>query len=170
MPPFAPRDPFQEKVLPLQSSYCGIPTSQYPRSARLHSARRFRLPTMMSGSPRFLGNPCVRAPLSDPGRVSAPDLRALPRSRCIDVAFRTYEGVGLHEKDPFRGSITRLAHPLSTLRSHGCPCTPLRPRKTRFRLAVNLVRLGLSPSGCYVRFPFCSPTSLPPHPGLPGAP
>jgi hypothetical protein len=165
VPPLLHRIPFG-KGSPASLLLCSTPTSQHPRFARLRFARRFRLPTKMSGSPRFLGNPCVRATLSDPGGVSAPDLRALPRSRCFDVAFRAYDDVGLRENDPFRGSITRLTHPLSTLRSHGYPCTSLRPRKTRFRLVVNLVRLGLAPSGCYVRFQFCSPTSRPPHPSF----
>jgi hypothetical protein len=62
---------------------------------------------------------------------------------------------------PSRGSM----HLLSTLRGHGCPCTALRPRKTRCRLVGHPCRSGLSPAGCSVRFP--SPaTCLPPHPGL----
>lgn len=36
--------------------------------------------------------------------------------RRLDAAFRPYESVGSH-KELFRGSITRPAHPLSTLRS-----------------------------------------------------
>jgi hypothetical protein len=45
----------------------------------------------------------------------------------------------LSELDTFRGSMTRLWHSLSTLRSLGHPT----PRKTRFRLLAKLYRTGL---------------------------
>jgi len=45
----------------------GTPTSRRPCSARLRSARQFHLSVEASGSPRFLGNPCVHALVSDPG-------------------------------------------------------------------------------------------------------
>lgn len=44
----------------------------------------------------------------------------------------------------FRGSITRLPHSLSTLRSFPSrPQAVVQPRKTRFRLVANLCRVGL---------------------------
>ncbi len=43
----------------------------------------------------------------------------------------------------FRCSITRSAHSLSTLHSAGCPML----RKTRYRLAATLGRVGLAPTG-----------------------
>ena len=78
-------------------------------------------------SPRFLGSPCPHALLSDPGGATAPWSH-----RYCRVAFRHPDDVGLHEREPFRGSITRPTGSLSTLRSHGHP----RPRKTHFRLVT----------------------------------
>jgi hypothetical protein len=47
----------------------------------------------------------------------------------------------------FRGPIPQPTRSLSTLRGHGRPCTSLRPRKTRFRLAVLPWPDGLQPAG-----------------------
>lgn len=44
---------------------------------------------------------------------------------------------------PFRGSITRPSHSLSTLRNFPLPAGIVRPRKTRFRLLARLYRAGL---------------------------
>jgi len=64
----------------------------------------------------------------------------------------------------FRGSIARLGHSLSTLRSEGRPS----PRKTRFRLPARLCRAGfVHPQGSDERFP--SFESLPPFLSFPGA-
>jgi hypothetical protein len=90
--------------------------------------------------------------------------RAEPRNWRSDVAFRQKTRRRPPSLRGFRGSITRPMHPLSTLRSHGRPCTSSRPRKTRCRLVGQPCRSGLSPAGCFVRFP--SPTWLPPHPGF----
>jgi hypothetical protein len=71
-----------------------------------------------TGPPRFLGNPCGRVLLSDPGGIAS----ARPFRR-RDVAFRRFKNVGSHEDITFRGSITRPTHSLSTLRSPGRPGT-----------------------------------------------
>jgi len=71
-----------------------------------------------TGPPRFLENPCGRVLLSDPGGIAS--ARPLRRR---DAAFRRFKNVGSHEDITFRGSITRPAHSLSTLRSPGRPGT-----------------------------------------------
>ena len=52
------------------------------------------------------------------------------------------------ESVSFRGSITQPVNTLCTLRSY----SHLQPRNTRFRLAVNLCRAGISPTGSLVKF------------------
>ena len=84
-------------------------------------------------SPRFLGNPCLRAPLSDPGGISPSGL-----SRRFDVAFRVLNHVGSRD-NRFRGSITQPTGSLSTLN----PSDHSKEPKTRFRMAASLVRAGL---------------------------
>jgi len=84
--------------------------SPRPRSARLRFARRFHLPVEATGPPRFLGDPRVHAPLSDPGGTAASGHsgRALPSGRC-DGAFRCSNGVGSHELTDF-GAVSRGLH------------------------------------------------------------
>lgn len=69
-----------------------------------------------TGPPRFLGNPSLRAVLSDPGDWWLPSLY--------------FHEVGVADESFFRGSIARPACSLSTLRgtSH-----LVAARKTRFR-------------------------------------
>ena len=64
----------------------------------------------------------------------------------------------------FRGSITRLALSLSTLRGMGCPTAA---RKTRFRLVAGLCRAGLSPAGSALKGFSDGYVIRPPFPGLP---
>ena len=105
-------------------------------------ARGFRLP----GDPSFRvlcgggrasqvpGEPqCVHALLSDPGGTSAPG--HLGASVLPSAIFKT----SAPTTRTFRGSITRPAHSLSTLRHHGLPCQ----RKTRFQPLAKLCRAGL---------------------------
>jgi len=71
-----------------------------------------------TGSPTFLGNPaCALALLSDPGRTDGIRPVAMPRRGPHGVHGR---GSCMYS---FRGSITRLRHWLSTLRSAGYPYT-----------------------------------------------
>jgi hypothetical protein len=88
-----------------------------------------------AGSPRFLGNPCARALLSDPGGTLQPGHYGF---RMLSSARRTSSTptVGC-----FRGSITRPMPSLSTLRRVGHPS----PRKTRFRLLACFAGRGLLP-------------------------
>jgi hypothetical protein len=70
-----------------------------------------------TGSPTFLGNPyCALALLSDPGRTDASGLGDAPTRPPICPPRRLPHSY-------FRGSITRLRHWLSTLRSAGYPYT-----------------------------------------------
>ena len=82
------------------------------------SSARAASPAMEKTRPsRFLGDPCTHAPLSDPGGAPAPG----PFGTGVGV-FRSTDSV-----DPariyFRGSITRPARSLCTLRSRGHPRT-----------------------------------------------
>ena len=88
-------------------------------------------------SPRFLGNPFrAYALLSDPGGCIVPGLSVT--SCCSRDCY--YESS--RDSFYFRGSITRLLHPLSTLRA-----SITLTRKTRSRLVATLYRTGISPAG-----------------------
>jgi hypothetical protein len=65
------------------------------------------------------------------------------------AAFRSFNGVGSRTERNFRGSITRPAHSLFTLRSSGFPDT------TQDSLPAGgpLCRTGVEPAGSLVRFP-----------------
>jgi len=66
-----------------------------------------------TGLPRFLGNPSASMPCSStPAGSAGPGLYSP-----TDAAFRSRKGVGSRDDKFFRGSITRPAHSLSTLRS-----------------------------------------------------
>ena len=137
LPPFPPHFvAFVWRYRSLRS--CSLPSAA-ERSRRRPGVCLFRLTPRSgsvaetAGSPRFLGNPLCTCPALRPRW----DLRARP-SRRFGAAFRGYYNVGSHH-DHFRGSFTRPAHSLSTLRHHGYPW----PRKTRFRLLAKLCRAGL---------------------------
>ena len=67
----------------------------------------------------------------------------------------------------FRGSITRPVHSRSTLRSFPPSAEVVRPRKTSFRLVVNLGRVGLATHkvpcevSAFSTYPSSSPQALP---------
>jgi hypothetical protein len=136
-------------------------------------ARRYRptLPNASAEktrSPRFLGNPVVRLPCSQtpvgPPRLAFEDDRLagsccfglpafVPRSTPRSL-FTLPRGASVpppvfgtprapDNSIPFRGSITRPSHSLSTLRNFPLPAGIVRPRKTRFRLLARLYRAGL---------------------------
>ena len=86
-----------------------------------------------TGTPRFLGNPCVSMPCSP--TPAGPAHQAI---RCT-VAVSVVPITKTPSKRLFRGSITRLRHLLSTLRPVGLPTG----RKTRFRSLAKLSRTGL---------------------------
>ena len=89
-----------------------------------------------TGSPRFLGNPCVHAALYHPGGAlsHAPDLfghqSCSSTQRCC---LQLLTQPGPTQPNTFRGRTTRPTHSLSTLRSRPHD----RPRKTRFRLVAH---------------------------------
>jgi hypothetical protein len=118
-----------------------------------------------SGPPRFLGDPRVHAPLSDPGGTQRQAIRArCPTSWRCGVAFRCLDGVGSHHQ-----MLSGLHHAACTLAVYASrprlPVCCLRPRKTRFRLVAHLGRTGLEPAGS-LREVSARPTWLPPRPGL----
>jgi len=87
------------------------------------------------GASQVPGEPVrIRALLFDPGVSLASGLYDARAD-----AFRSSDTVGLHHFGRFRGSFTRPASSLSTLRSAPRDA----PRKTRYRLAANLGRTGL---------------------------
>lgn len=92
----------------------------------------------MTGPPRFLGDPHPYMPCSSTPAGSP--RQALAAIRCCLPPIEQRRHPRLSQ---FRGSITRPAHSLSTLRSMGYPI----PRKTRFRLVASLCRVGFSPTG-----------------------
>jgi len=48
-----------------------------------------------TGPPRFLGNPCVHALVSDPDRSDAPSPSPLAAFQRVDVAFHHFDGLGI---------------------------------------------------------------------------
>jgi hypothetical protein len=106
--------------------------------------------------------PYAHAPLSDPGGISVPG-----HSRHRDAAFRSCDDVGFHGFLNSRGSITRPAHSLCTLRSAGCPTA------TQHSVPAGGQPLpgGIGyPPGCSRGFPSSRPVHLiPPLQASPGA-
>ena len=89
--------------------------------------------------PRFLGDPCVHAPLFDPGGPPAPG-----HYRTGDVVFRTLNNVD-SAFAPFEAR-SRGLHALCVRFAAG---VAPGPRNTRFRLVASLDRAGLSPAGSH---------------------
>ena len=128
----------------------------------LLSRRPRRLSTVeKTRSPRFLDDPCVHAPLFDPGGPPAPG-----HYRDGDVVFRLVNDVDSAIR-AFE-ALSRGLHALCVRFAAGV--TP-GPRTTRFRLVANLVRSGLSPAGSRRGFPSCLSVYMAssPHQALPGA-
>jgi len=109
------------RALPMSSGRSpGLEPWSAGAPSRLFPARSLR------GSHRLPGDPSrAFALLSDPGRIGRPGHRGLPDAAPVIVTTKASALVS------FRGSITRLQHPLSTLheRRRRHPC------KTRFRPA-----------------------------------
>ena len=90
------------------------------------------------------GEPPACMPCSRPRR----DLGARPVRR-LGVAFRSWHGVGSRDRSLFRGSITRPAHSLSTLRRLGYP----RTTQDSLPAGGHPCRTGFYPQGSSGRFP-----------------
>lgn len=121
--------------------------------------RRLPLPAMLAettGIPRFLGNPDVDVPCSP--------TPAGPVGQAIlgptDAAFRSHNGVGSRDGRFFRGSMTRPAHWLSTLRSRDCS----RTTQDSLPAAGQLCRVGLTTH--WVPMQGLALHSAPPCPGF----
>ena len=112
-------------------------------TAAVHAAS----PVETSRPPRFLGDPCLHAPLSDPGGTAS----ARP-SRRRDGAFRSCHSVGFRDVYGFRGSITQPAR-LPVYASQ--PGSPPVHATLGSGWSVNLGRSGLSPAGSHRRFLSC---------------
>ena len=102
------------------------------RPRRLSSVEKTRYP-------RFLDDPCVHAPLFDPGGPPTPGLY-----RTGDVVFRTLNNVD-SAFAPFEAR-SRGLHALCVRFAAG---VAPGPRNTRFRLVASLDRSGLSPAGSH---------------------
>ena len=102
-------------------------------------------PVETTRPPRFLGDPCPHAPLSDPGGAG----HARP-SRRAGGAFRPCDSVGLRDVYAFRGSITRPAG-LPVYASQ--PGSPPHHATLGSGWPVSLGRSGFSPAGSLRWFP-----------------
>ena len=89
--------------------------------------------------PRFLDDPCVHAPLFDPGGPPTPG-----HYRAGDVVFRTLNNV-----DSAFAPFEARSHGLHALCVRFAAGVAPGPRNTRFRLVANLDRSGLSPAGSH---------------------
>ena len=105
--------------------------------SRLPTLWRLFLHLEPMSSPRFLGNPfSYICPALGPRRLRC--LRLLETRCCSRDCYYESSRYAIC----FRGSITRLLYPLSTLRA-----LITLTRKTRFRPVANLFRVGVSPTG-----------------------
>ena len=95
--------------------------------------------------PRFLGDPCVHAPLFDPGGPPNPG-----HFGTGDVVFHLRNDVD--SASTSLGALSRGLHALCVRFAAG---VAPGPRNTRFRLVASLDRSGLSPAGSHRRFPSC---------------
>ncbi len=91
-----------------------------------------------TGPPRFLGNPCVHALVSDPGRSTRRALRRKRRSSASVLPSTTLTAWA-PATIAFRGSIQGFHARCLRFAARGVPSDP---RKTRFRLGANLGRGG----------------------------
>lgn len=138
-----PKCPSRRTSLPSPggTTLASVLRSQEPRTSNAHGpgvVDRVLLPGIeveASGSPRFLGNPLWTCHALRPRR----DLHARPL-RHFGAAFRFSNGVGSRERFTFRGSITRPAHSLFTLRSPDCSGTT----QNSLPAAGQLYRAGLA--------------------------
>ena len=119
-----------------------------PREPGLLLPRRPRrlIPVEKTRPPRFLDDPCVHAPLSDPGGPPNPG-----HFRTGDVVFRLRNDVD--SASTSLGALSRGLHALCVRFAAGVAFPG--PRNTRFRLVASLDRSGLSPAGSHRRFPSC---------------
>ena len=100
--------------------------------------------TETTGSPRFLGNPCQRAPLLDPGGPTRPHRIGAGRC-CLPTRSRSSATTGSN----FRGSVTQPVGSLSTLRRPGYPDATQDLLPARW---LGFGRVGLSPTGSLIEF------------------
>jgi hypothetical protein len=140
-----------------------------PRPRSLSSRGRSQLAPETARSPRFLGDPCVRASSETPVRL------ARKRSRVGFPEFhaRTWpsaggNGVGSHYLPNFRGCTTSARTPAV----YASPTASRCRRKTRFRRLTSTSAVGLSPRialRSFRRYSFlsnqASPGALPPLAG-----
>ena len=117
--------------------------------------------TEMLGPPRFLPHPLRRAVVYDPGGPDAPHPNGTK-----DAAFDLCDSLGSHNLRNFGAPYLRPVRSLSTLRSHGCPCTTQDSLPACW---LSVGRTGFAPGG------FDCPISemchlLPWAQALPGAP
>ena len=117
-----------------------------PEPGPLLPRRPRRLPTVeKTRYPRFLDDPCVHAPLFDPGGPPTPG-----HYRASDVVFRSVNDV-----DSALGAFEAPSRGLHALCVRFAAGVAPGPRNTRFRLVASLDRSGLSPAGSHRRFPSC---------------
>ncbi len=123
-------------VPPLRRSYCGAPNSRRPDRARFPRAD---VPARAGTArpPRFLGNPCVRALVADPGGSGCRGPGRMPCALAVPMV-PSASTIASASTTAFRGSIPQPARPLSTLRDR----RHRRPRKTRFRLLTSCLAVG----------------------------
>jgi hypothetical protein len=117
--------PFPRRFVSFAARYRRRALGFVPAAARRHSCgpgvvHRHPQTGLIDGGDRTSqvpGGPhSERALLFDPGGTFA-----LGHCRASGVVFRQMDGVDSHDSQTFRGSITRPAHSLSTLRRVGCP-------------------------------------------------
>ena len=140
-----------QAILPVGCEHTSGPSASHPARMTLIQHHGQMFPPRQRGgpppwpTPRFLDDPCVHAPLFDPGGPPVPGHYrtggvVFRRINNVDSAFVAFEAQsrGLH------ALCVRFAARVAP-----------GPRNTRFRLVASLDRSGLSPAGSHRRFPSC---------------
>jgi hypothetical protein len=106
-----------------------------------------------AGTSRVPAEPvCARAVVLDPGGSRVPH-----HNGTYDAAFGHQQSLDSHNLENFGAAYLRPVRSLSTLRSHGCPCTTqdsLAARRLRFdRMGLPPIRLACPVSEACTSFP-----------------
>ena len=128
-------------------------TSCRPRLTRLRSARRFHLAMVATGSPRFLGSPCGRALVSDPGGIvaSGPASGGYPGSL---LAQRYCLPHSRRRRLPQRSTLSGLIPTARTLAVYASRRRLPDAMQDSLPAGGQPCRSGLSPADFHVRFQF----------------
>ena len=158
-PPVPPRFVFLRLAVPPSALFAPARSGRANGPGLLFiAATRAASPVETTRPPRFLGDPCPHAPLSDPGGTASARPVSAPRW-CLPLLSQRR----LPQGGRFRGSITRPAR-LPVYASQ--PGSPPDHATLGSGWLANLGRSGLSPVGSHSKVSVMSSHALPPSPSF----